>query len=325
MTRTQVAPRTRARHKAVRARARRERAVGIIAEVAAAVIALSVLAGILSDGQWPWAFATYLRWPQTIVGTVAAGALLYLRWWRTGVMFALVAAGLIVSVAAPLTALTTVDATADRTVRVAVYNTGAGRDDVARFARAISEVDADIVVLLESADIADRLAEQVDGLARLPTSPSADRNRAPPAVLARERWPVQILPLAGNRPASVVSMTVDGAPLDVVAFHPLPPVTRSWTVSHNRSIDAMVESVLPREVPYVLACDCNSAPWSPSMRRLLDVGLRAPTVVPTFGVPLLGIPLDHVLLSDDVAAVRRGLASFDGSDHRMIVTDITLR
>lgn len=324
MTRTQVTPRTRARRRAVRARRRRERAAGIIAVTIATVVALSVLAGILSGGQWPWAFATYLRWPQTIVGTAAAGALLYVRWWRTGIVSAIVAAGLIVSVAAPWTALTTVDAPSEETVRIAVYNTGAGRGDVDGFASAIAELDADVVVLLESAEIADDIADRLDGLARLPTSPSTDRDRAPPAVLARRRWPVQVVALADTRPATVVNVDVDGAPLDVVAFHPLPPVTRAWSNSHDRSITAMVDTVLPRDVPYVVACDCNSAPWSPSMRRLLDVGLRGPTVAPTFGAPLIGIPLDHVLLSEDVAAVTREIGSFSHSDHRPIMTEVTV-
>jgi endonuclease/exonuclease/phosphatase (EEP) superfamily protein YafD len=60
------------------------------------------------------------------------------------------------------------------------------------------------------------------------------------------------------------------------------------------------------------------------MRRLLDAGLRGPTVTPTFGAPVLGIPLDHVLLSAGVDAVAREMTSFDGSDHRMIITEVAL-
>lgn len=293
--------------------------------VVAAVVSLGVLAGLLSGGQWPWAFVTYLRWPQTILATVAAVVLLYVGWWRTGLLFLLVAIGLIVSVVAPTVALTTVDAPAERTVRIAVYNTGPGAGDVDGFAHTIAQADADIVVLLESADIADKLDARLDDLSRLPTSDSADVTLAPPVVLARDAWPVQVVPLADTRPATVVAATVDGAPLDIVAFHPLPPVTRTWADSHDRSITALVETVLPRAGPHVLACDCNTAPWSPSMRRLLDVGLRAPTVAPTFGAPLIGIPVDHVLLSRQVAAVARELGSFDGSDHRLIVTEVTVR
>jgi endonuclease/exonuclease/phosphatase (EEP) superfamily protein YafD len=48
-------------------------------------------------------------------------------------------------------------------------------------------------------------------------------------------------------------------------------------------------------------------------------------VAPTYGAPVLGIPLDHVLLSDGVAAVSREQWPFSGSDHRMIVTEVTLR
>jgi hypothetical protein len=61
------------------------------------------------------------------------------------------------------------------------------------------------------------------------------------------------------------------------------------------------------------------------MRRLLDVGLREPTVVATFAAPVIGIPTDHVLLSSDVVAVSREFGPFAGSDHRLIVTEIALR
>lgn len=325
MTRTQVTPRTRRRRRAARARQRREWLIGATAQVVVAVTGLGVLAGALSDGRWPWVLATYLRWPQVIVAVIAAGVLLHLRWWRTGLLAALLCAGLVASIVAPLAALATVAAPRADTLRIAVHNTGYTAGDVDGFARSIEAADADLVVLLESEDIAERIDARLPGHRQLPTAGEAGRDTAPPVVLARRDWPTTVVPLDGQRPAVVVEVEVAGTPVDVVAIHPLPPATRSWAASHERSVAALVDRVLPRDHAFVLACDCNTTPWSPSMRRLLDTGLRGPTALPTFWAPVFGIPLDHVLLSDGVAAVSRELGPFDGSDHRLIVTGITPR
>ncbi|HEX6257826.1 MAG TPA: endonuclease/exonuclease/phosphatase family protein [Euzebyales bacterium] len=324
MTDTKVTPRTRARRRAARARQRRDRVIGVVAQVVAAVVALAVLGGVLSGGQWPWVLATYLRWPQTIVMLAVAATLLRLGWWRSGVPAAVAAAGMVASLVAPLQALETVDAARSETLRIAVHNTGVEAGDADAFASAISDADADLVVLLESEDIAGELDRRLNRHALLTASAPADAATAPPVVLARGAWPASVVPVDGGRPATIVRAEIAGQPLDVVAFHPLPPLVERWADSHRRSIAALVEGVLPRKVPHVLACDCNTTPWSPSMRRLLDAGLRGPTVLPTFGAPAVGIPLDHVLLSDGVHAVAREHAAFSGSDHRMIVTEVTL-
>jgi endonuclease/exonuclease/phosphatase (EEP) superfamily protein YafD len=298
--------------------------IGVVAQTVGAVVALAALGGVLSGGQWPWVLATYLRWPQTIVMVVAAAALLRLGWWRSGVPAAVVAGAMIVSLVAPLQALRTVDAAPGESLRIAVYNTGFEAGDVDAFAETIGGADADLVVLLESEDIADELDRRLDGYALLSAPGPVDAATAPPVVLARGTWPTAVEPVDGGRPVTIVRAEVAGRPLDVVAFHPLPPLVEPWADSHRRSIAALTDGVLPRDVPHVVACDCNTTPWSPSMRRLLDAGLRGPTVLPTFGAPAVGIPLDHVLLSDGVHAVAREHAGFAGSDHRMIVTEVTL-
>jgi endonuclease/exonuclease/phosphatase (EEP) superfamily protein YafD len=287
-------------------------------------VALSVLAGLLSGGRWPWVIATYLRWPQVVLIVLATVVLVALHWWRTAIAAGLVAAALIASVVAPLAALRTIAAPPGETLRIAVFNTGAGQGDVAAVAAAIRSAEPDVAVLLESEDIAADLDRRLDALSRLPT-PVDGPVTSPPIVLARRDWPVSVEPLGDARPATIVTVDVGGEPLDIVAAHPLPPITPAWARSHDRSISTLTRSVLPRERPYVLACDCNSTPWTPSMRRLLDVGLREPTVAATFAAPVIGTSLDHVLLSRDVGAVSRELGPFAGSDHRLIVTEIALR
>ena len=308
----------------VQTRRRVEQVVGALAAVVAGAVALSVLAGVLSDGSWPWVVATYLRWPQVLLITAATGVLITTRWWRSAVATAVVAAGLIISVAAPLAAMTTEPAPDGQTLRIVVFNTGPGDGNFDAVAEAVADAQPDVAVMLESEDIADRLDDRLDGLTRLPTSIDSPVT-SPPVVLARRDWPVTIERVGDDRAVSIVTVEIDGRPVDIVAAHPLPPVTREWTRSHQRSVRMLTETILPREHPYVLACDCNSSPWTPSMHQLLDVGLRAPTVAPTFGAPVIGVPVDHILLSRELIAVARDLGPFAGSDHRLIVTEIAFR
>jgi endonuclease/exonuclease/phosphatase (EEP) superfamily protein YafD len=298
--------------------------VGALAWIIAVAVGLSVLAGLLSGGEWPWVVVTYLRWPQVVLIVLATVVLIVLRWWRSAMASAVVAAALIASVVVPFAALRTIAAPSGETLRIAVFNTGAGPGDVAAVAEAIRSAEPDVAVLLESEDIAADLDRRLDGLSRLSTPVDGPETSAP-IVLARRDWPVDIEPLGDARPATIVAVEISRQPVDIVAAHPFPPISRSWARSHERSISMLLAKVLPRPHPYVLACDCNTTPWTPSMRRLRNVGLSQPTVAATFGAPVIGMPLDHVLLSGEVGAVSRELGPFAGSDHRLIVTEIALR
>ena len=154
----------------MRAQTRRhvEQLAGTLAAVAATAIAMGVLGGVLSDGEWPWVAATYLRLPQVLVVTVATVVLFVTRWWRTATVSAVVAAGLIVSVVAPARTLTTVPALRGETLRIAVFNTGARDSDITALARTIAAARPDVAVLLQSEDIADVLDARLDGLQLLP-------------------------------------------------------------------------------------------------------------------------------------------------------------
>jgi endonuclease/exonuclease/phosphatase (EEP) superfamily protein YafD len=322
--RGQASRRRRKRRLSAGVRRRIGQVLGALAWIIAVIVGLSVLAGLLSGGEWPWVVVTYLRWPQVVLIVLATVVLAILRWWRSAIASAAVAAALIASVVVPLTALRTIGAPSGETLRIAVFNTGAGPGDVAAVATAIRAAEPDVAVLLESEDIAADLDERLDDLSRLSTPVDGPETSAP-IVLARRDWPVDIEPLGDARPATIVSVEIGGRPVDIVAAHPFPPISRSWARSHERSISLLLANVLPRPDPYVLACDCNTTPWTPSMRRLSNVGLRQPTVAATFGAPVIGMPLDHVLLSRDVGAVSRELGPFAGSDHRLIVTEIALQ
>jgi endonuclease/exonuclease/phosphatase (EEP) superfamily protein YafD len=101
--------------------------------------------------------------------------------------------------------------------------------------------------------------------------------------------------------------------------------------------DEMLRAIVDRrpsvDGPLVVAGDFTATRWNPAFADLLDAdltdaadavghGLRT-TFTGSFGLPAEMV-LDHVLLSDDVAAVDTMVGRAAGSDHRPLVADLAL-
>lgn len=155
--------------------------------------------------------------------------------------------------------------------------------------------------------------------------------------MSRHGWDDAQLPQfeAGQPPSIDVLFTIDGQPLRIVGTHPLPPMSPSAWQSRNTQLANVAESVRdhPCRSKTILAGDLNCSPWSTFFQRLLarsqlsdsavGQGLR-PTwyVLPSwFG----GLPIDHVLVGDDVEVVERSVGPDLGSDHRAVIVDFAWR
>jgi endonuclease/exonuclease/phosphatase (EEP) superfamily protein YafD len=75
--------------------------------------------------------------------------------------------------------------------------------------------------------------------------------------------------------------------------------------------------------------DLNATPFSPRFKNLLiDCGLRDSSL--GFGItrtwhseiPLLGLPIDHILVSRDLAVISREVGPKVGSDHRPVMVRV---
>ncbi len=85
--------------------------------------------------------------------------------------------------------------------------------------------------------------------------------------------------------------------------------------------------------PLILAGDFNASQDHAAFRRVLDTGLRdaarltgqdrTPTW-PARTAPTLGAQIDHVLLSADFSTTTTRFLDLPGSDHRAVLTDVTL-
>lgn len=123
-----------------------------------------------------------------------------------------------------------------------------------------------------------------------------------------------------------------GAPLRLIAAHLHPPVSRRLAHERNAQLTILADLVGDSPEPSIVTGDLNITPYSPIFADWLAVtGLADPQRGRGFAMtwpvqfPLLGVSIDHCLVSEHVIAsgLRRSRAF--GSDHYAIVTSLSLR
>jgi endonuclease/exonuclease/phosphatase (EEP) superfamily protein YafD len=132
-------------------------------------------------------------------------------------------------------------------------------------------------------------------------------------------------------PTIVASLDASGTDLGIVATHPMIPLGPNNYEARNVHLSELADLLQGMSGARLLAGDLNASMWDRSY-RLLENRARltnarqghgiAPTW-PTF-LPIAMIPIDHVLVSEEVGveAVRTGPGI--GSDHLPLIVTITL-
>lgn len=139
------------------------------------------------------------------------------------------------------------------------------------------------------------------------------------------------------RPVRVV-LEVGAARVSLYGLHPDTPRSSERWRRRNDELGWIAELMAHRDEPgpRIVAGDFNASPWSPFMRDFIRVaglrdasggGLREPTRQPMFLSPYLswlGAPVDHLLVSPDVAVRSFSIGRHVESDHLPIIADLQL-
>jgi endonuclease/exonuclease/phosphatase (EEP) superfamily protein YafD len=215
-------------------------------------------------------------------------------------------------------------------VRLYSANLWARNTDVDAITASVQAADADIVVLIELGDApAGRLDEVLAGYPHRVATPRIDRPSGPARSVIASRYPLVAI---RDRPDGLhaVGATVRSplGRLNVIGVH----LTRPWPFREQwGQIEQTMALATIREDlsgPVVVVGDFNSV----SSARIGRQVRREAGLIPVPGFPgtwpsalpsAIGVTIDQIYRSPDLAVVSRKLGRPNGSDHRPVVTEIT--
>jgi endonuclease/exonuclease/phosphatase (EEP) superfamily protein YafD len=129
-------------------------------------------------------------------------------------------------------------------------------------------------------------------------------------------------------PTIVAKLDLPPGKMTLVALHPSSPGSEWNHDARNAQLLAAAEIAAQQKGPVMMLGDFNTTSWSPVFSDVLATsGLRDSRlgfgVEPTWpGVPLpLRIPIDHCLVSPEIAITDRRVGPDIRSDHRPLVVD----
>lgn len=133
-------------------------------------------------------------------------------------------------------------------------------------------------------------------------------------------------PLEFEIPIMEAVLEIGGHRVSILNYHPLPPVSRDYITKRNRQLDYIGEYAAYQDGLVIVAGDLNVTPWSPIYKDAIErsglvnarQGFGVLPTWPSLGALFPVVPIDHCLVSPDIAVTQVELAPEWGSDHRAL-------
>ena len=128
-----------------------------------------------------------------------------------------------------------------------------------------------------------------------------------------------------------VTLEMNGQQIFILGTHPLPPGSADYARRRNRQLKEISVTIRKRAEPAIVIGDLNVTPWSPYFSELLrESGLRNSSPSKSLNgswpawMPFGRIPLDHCLVSSNLAVLGKTLGPDVGSDHLPLIVDLQI-
>ena len=224
-------------------------------------------------------------------------------------------------------------ATSGVTVRVMTTNLLLSNTDYRAQVEHVKRINPDLIVFQEySHDWHQALSAELDDY---PFIFSAAKN-SPFGIALYSKYELtnpEEVDFSGSISLSLqANVDVDGAEFLFIGTHPVPPMNES--LFHGRNIQMAKLGELAFQFPgsLVLAGDLNTVTWSVWFKDLLDKGnlidtRRGVGILATWPSWLFsaGIPIDHIVVSDDIAVLGADAVRVPDSDHRSYWADLVIK
>jgi endonuclease/exonuclease/phosphatase (EEP) superfamily protein YafD len=294
-------------------------------------VAAAALAGYCGRFGWLCELCSHFRLQYGVLLAACSFGYLAGRRWRVGIATGFLSAAnlcLVVSIGVPH------PKPEDRTVvRAVLCNVLATNEDHQQLLEFLRTTNPDLVVLVEvSFDWATALHALDNTYPYRRVSPA---NRGWGMALY-SRLPLDdieqdMIGGDGSALAIVARLRIDGQPLTVIGTHPWSPMSARRLDFRNRQLSDLAALVRRQHGPVVLLADLNTSPWSPYFQDLLSAsrlrdsrqGFGFQASWPTY-FGFAGIPIDHCLVSPEIAVHQRTIGPNLGSDHFPVVVDFSI-
>ena len=305
--------------------------IGMVASVAW-LAGIATVAGWCSRFGWPWELASHFRVQYAVVlavGTVVLG--LAGRSAEALVLAALCAANLWSLL--PLYRRR-IHGGAAKSFKVLSANLWHSNRSYDRIERLLALAKPDVVFLAEVNQ------EQLEGLQGLretyPFAKGISIGKRNFGIIVISRLPVEtaeVVRIGGHGLPSVVArLRWNGQVVTLIGTHPASPTTPRRLALRNRQLAAIAAFAARQSGPVMVVGDFNTTSWSAAFGELIAAsGLQDSRIgfglQPTWPawMPPMRIPIDHCLISRELAVVARRVGSFVGSDHYPVVVEVSIR
>lgn len=127
-------------------------------------------------------------------------------------------------------------------------------------------------------------------------------------------------------------LELGGRAVHLLAVHAPLPMARDLSHFRNLYLRDLARHASSLDGPVVVAGDFNITPWSPYFQKLITTSGLSDSAggrawLPTWPswLPVGGIPIDHVLINQEVAVESLRRAGPAGSDHYPLIAELTIR
>ncbi|MBX2886448.1 MAG: endonuclease/exonuclease/phosphatase family protein [Granulosicoccus sp.] len=313
-------------------------------QILAALFLLSGLMSFFSDMGWLFDLASHFP-VQSVVALTPLLLLACLRKLKITLWVIITALGINITALASTEWLADKQHLAPATLstgtpyRLMTLNVLAGNTEYEKIGNLITRHEPDSVLILElTPPLADHLAAQLTDYPYFFGQPVM--RAAGIGVFSRHPMQHTELLALGHQftPAVHIEQTLpptsgsQHSTLTLIGIHPWAPIAPEMHQLRTIQLRELGSAVKDIHQPLVVAGDFNITPWSKDFRSLLTVGQLADSRV-GFGIqgtwpsclPLLSIPIDHILTSPGLSVKDRRVVRIEGSDHCGVMADLMIQ
>ncbi|MEO1225690.1 MAG: endonuclease/exonuclease/phosphatase family protein [Pseudomonadota bacterium] len=307
----------------------RGKLVSLVFWAAAICLVATAFLSPLADRHWLLDLASNLRVPIILVGLFVAAAALATR--RYLVMLVTLGA-MVPHVLSMAVHLPSQPPPGGRPISVATANLLWNHDEPEVAIDLLAGLNLDLLVVQEKATQWNAhlgpLRQRYPYTA--PRSPAFSHD-----VMVFSRWPITavtpFIPGRAYRMGMIVELQIEDRELVVFAIHAPSPTGAARADLRDDFLENVASEILARSARPVLAIgDFNVTPYTPSFDILTAAGLSAAAASgtplstwPTW-MPMIGLPIDHVLGNDLIAIGTVELGPDIGADHYPVIAHLRL-